>query len=266
MEGNLFPDRIIQFLGLLLASVVLAMPFTIFFGIDSLPTNELYQSILYVLIFSIFIGISFWINYRRKKRLSWNFRPVTIRFLYLMVILLFTFSIGINTPVNNFIIQILHTKTGIPNTLNDPYFVIGAVFIAPILEEMVFRGILLNGLLSRYSPRYAITLSALIFGLIHGKPLQMWGTFVVGLILGWIYFKTMSIGTTIILHSFLNSIVLFSNYLLLKNSSLISMNLLNIFLLLVSIPLTYIVTRQLVLKLSAIKIGTINKGINLTST
>lgn len=253
MKENLFPDRIIQFLGVLFASVVLAMPFTFLVGIDSFTTNEFHQTIFYALIYSIFIGISYWINYRRKQRLSWNCRPVNIRFLYLMFILLFTFSIGINTPVNNFIEQILHTETEISNNFNRPYFIIGVVIIAPILEEIVFRGILLNGLLARYSPKYAIILSAVIFGLIHGKPLQIWGAFIMGLILGWIYFKTQSIGTTILLHSFLNLIALINSYLLLKYQALSSMILLNLFIFITSIPLIYIVARQLIFKLSTIK-------------
>jgi hypothetical protein len=44
---------------------------------------------------------------------------------------------------------------------------IGAVTLAPLTEELLFRGVLLRSLLRRCSPMVAVLLSALIFGLAH---------------------------------------------------------------------------------------------------
>jgi membrane protease YdiL (CAAX protease family) len=44
---------------------------------------------------------------------------------------------------------------------------IGAVTLAPLTEELLFRGVLLRSLLRRCSPALAVLLSALIFGLAH---------------------------------------------------------------------------------------------------
>jgi membrane protease YdiL (CAAX protease family) len=46
-------------------------------------------------------------------------------------------------------------------------FVIGAVVLAPIVEELLFRGILLRALLRRVQPGTAVLVSALIFALVH---------------------------------------------------------------------------------------------------
>lgn len=249
MKETFFPNRIIQIIGLLFAALFLAMPFLLVIGINSFTTNELHQTIFSVLVCLIFIGISYWINHHRKQRIEWNFNPVNIRLLYLMLILLFVFSLGINKPINNLINQILHNSTELSNPFNRPFYIIGAVLFAPILEEIIFRGIILKGFLTKYTPKYAIIFSAIIFGLIHGKPLQIWGTFVIGLIFGWIYYKTKSIGTTILLHSILNFTVLIENYLLFKYIDLAPMSTVNIFLVIISIPLIIIISRRLILKI-----------------
>jgi len=51
-------------------------------------------------------------------------------------------------------------------------FVIGAVILAPIVEELLFRGVLLRALLRRFEPVTAVLGSAIIFALVHyiGDP------------------------------------------------------------------------------------------------
>jgi membrane protease YdiL (CAAX protease family) len=51
-------------------------------------------------------------------------------------------------------------------------FVVGAVIFAPIVEELLFRGVLLRALLRRFQPVTAILGSAIIFALVHyiGDP------------------------------------------------------------------------------------------------
>ncbi|MBQ4387777.1 MAG: CPBP family intramembrane metalloprotease [Prevotella sp.] len=73
------------------------------------------------------------------------------------------------------------------------YLAIG--LLAPLAEEMVFRGAILKSLLNspRLSPWAAIGVSALLFSLIHMNPAQMPHAFVIGLLLGWMYWRTGSI-------------------------------------------------------------------------
>ena len=51
-------------------------------------------------------------------------------------------------------------------------FFIGAVVLAPIVEELLFRGILLRALLRKVQPATAVLVSAMIFALVHliGDP------------------------------------------------------------------------------------------------
>jgi membrane protease YdiL (CAAX protease family) len=81
---------------------------------------------------------------------------------------------------------------------------VGIVIAAPILEELLFRGVILHGLLKNYRPAKAILLSAFLFGLIHFNPWQFVFAFPAGILLGWIYWKTGSVLCTMILHAFNN--------------------------------------------------------------
>ncbi len=73
------------------------------------------------------------------------------------------------------------------------YLAIG--LLAPLGEEIVFRGAILKSLLSssRLSPWGAIAISALLFALVHMNPAQLPHAFVIGLLLGWMYWRTGSI-------------------------------------------------------------------------
>jgi hypothetical protein len=59
------------------------------------------------------------------------------------------------------------------------------VVAAPLTEEPLFRGVILRGLLGRYTARRATVLAALLFAVFHLNPWQFLGAFVAGLLFGW---------------------------------------------------------------------------------
>jgi len=84
------------------------------------------------------------------------------------------------------------------------------VIIAPIIEESLFRGIIMHGLMRNYKSGYAIFLSGLLFSVYHLNPWQMTYTFFLGLFLGWLMVRTHSLPLTILAHAINNLIVLLS--------------------------------------------------------
>ncbi|WP_312765940.1 type II CAAX endopeptidase family protein [Epilithonimonas sp.] len=79
------------------------------------------------------------------------------------------------------------------------------VILAPILEEILFRGIIMKGMINnKVKPTTAIIVSALIFGAVHFNPWQFAGAFLLGLVLGLVYYKTKSLLMSILLHAFNN--------------------------------------------------------------
>jgi membrane protease YdiL (CAAX protease family) len=84
-----------------------------------------------------------------------------------------------------------------------PSLLTGCV-MAPILEEMLFRGVFLRSFLVQYERRGAIVLSALLFGLAHMNLYQFVVGFALGLVTGWLYERTRSLWPTIVLHASYN--------------------------------------------------------------
>lgn len=79
--------------------------------------------------------------------------------------------------------------------------------LAPILEEILFRGILLRGMLHQgINPAIAIILSSILFGLAHMNPWQFIGAGILGAIFAYIYYRTKSLWICIFLHSLNNTI------------------------------------------------------------
>ena len=74
------------------------------------------------------------------------------------------------------------------------------VIFAPLFEELLCRGVILRGLLHHITPAKAIFWSALMFAVMHLNPWQALPAFMVGLLMGWIYWKTGSLLATIFIH------------------------------------------------------------------
>ena len=106
--------------------------------------------------------------------------------------------------------DLLHTTF---EQLNDSWLgMLCIVVFGPIVEELLFRGAITKVLLRNYNPSTAILLSALLFGLIHINPAQVFGASIVGLLLAWIYWRTGSLIPCMVLHILNNGLsVWFSN-------------------------------------------------------
>lgn len=72
--------------------------------------------------------------------------------------------------------------------------------MAPLFEEWLCRGLILRGLFQKSSPLTAIVVSALIFAVIHMNPWQAIPAFCLGLLFGYVYYKTGSLKLTILMH------------------------------------------------------------------
>ena len=90
---------------------------------------------------------------------------------------------------------------------------IQVIIIGPIIEELIFRKILLGKLLEKFSnrPIKAIVYSALIFGIVHLNIIQGVAAFGGGIILGLIYYYTNSIKATIFAHILNNFLIIIPN-------------------------------------------------------
>lgn len=85
--------------------------------------------------------------------------------------------------------------------------VLSVAVLGPVIEETVFRRIVIEDCLKRFGKRWtAIIVSSLLFGLLHMNPAQMFSAFLMGLALGWTYCRTQSMLPGVIVHIVNNSI------------------------------------------------------------
>jgi len=126
----------------------------------------------------------------------------------------------------------LSNSVDLPSTIDDERLlemyssVLGVVAIgiaAPVAEEFLFRGAVLKSLLQwekiKGKPWLAIILSAALFSLAHMNPAQMPATLMMGLLLGWLCYRTGSLLPGIFLHVVNNSSSAIAGFIAMKQTS-----------------------------------------------
>lgn len=84
------------------------------------------------------------------------------------------------------------------------FVLISTLFLAPISEELICRGVIMKKAREAFPFAVANVVQALIFGVIHGNIIQGSYAFVIGLILGYIAYQFDSIMPAILMHFILN--------------------------------------------------------------
>ena len=77
---------------------------------------------------------------------------------------------------------------------------LGSVVLAPIFEELVFRGLVLNAMKQTFNNWIAVGVSALLFALIHWSWPEFISLFIIGSIYGWITVKSNSLLPALVAH------------------------------------------------------------------
>ena len=77
---------------------------------------------------------------------------------------------------------------------------ISVSIFAPLFEEWLCRGLILRGLMSRMHPAGAICISAAFFAILHMNPWQAIPAFILGLLFGYVYYRTGSLKLTMLMH------------------------------------------------------------------
>ena len=89
--------------------------------------------------------------------------------------------------------------------------IINTVLVAPVFEELVFRTVILKGLLKRYNVLKAIILSSLLFGIYHGNLSQGISALTIGIKLGFLYYRTESLILCVIVFKRIIKILVYKN-------------------------------------------------------
>ena len=202
-------------LGIMIGTALFVVPALIFapllFGLDFNDMSFGAQILITTLLGT---GIPCWIIYHlRKKKTnidSFNLSIENRRIIPLIVLVAIPLNLGIAgplvelVPMTDFFREMIREM--VLEIAGDQGLLMftALVIAAPILEELIFRGIMLDGLLRIYSPTKAVIVSSLLFGLVHLNPAQFVGGALVGGFMGWVYVHTRSVMATILIHAAFN--------------------------------------------------------------
>ncbi len=195
--------------------VLFSMPF----GLIQSFTPKSWSAWVMLFAYVIPMYLTIWATRRiYDKQGQINYQPKHFVLFPVIVILAYAFLV-----VGEFTVFLLPQPTGIWKKLFDMlnqslsevfnHPVAGFLMVAvaaPILEETLFRGIILKALLKKYRPFKAILISAVAFGIFHLNPWQFLYATTLGLFLGYVYWKTRSLFYPIVIHMLLNGTAFFA--------------------------------------------------------
>lgn len=123
---------------------------------------------------------------------------MTVNLVTMLVIALISSTADIGDSINS---------TGItpPNFASSWILFVLLTVIAPVFEEFVFRGAVMN-LLKPYGGGLAVFVSAFGFGIYHGNFQQFFYAFALGICLGYVAYATNSLFCTTVLHAMFNAV------------------------------------------------------------
>lgn len=90
-------------------------------------------------------------------------------------------------------------------TLETVLYCINVVLVSPVIEEIAFRGFLMQSL-RRFGDSFALVVSAVLFGMLHSSPASMLYAVFMGLVMGYFVLFTGSLHTSVTVH-FVNNLL-----------------------------------------------------------
>ncbi len=181
----------------------------------------------------IFVPIFYSVFKKYKLRNKFNIKNIFIPILFGISI-----SLIYNITLFNVNSVFKFTDKFEPNSLPIIVQIISSGICGPILEELVFRGIVYNKLKSFNKPITAMIICSVLFGLMHMDVVNAIYAFGVSFILIYIYEKYKTLKAPIIMHIFLNSTIILMFNLIIKNYVIF-----NVYLLIVSICILLILKK-----------------------
>jgi len=209
-----FWQSIILFIGMIVTMSIVGVIFGVIGKAFEIENNIFYSWLgLVVATISMFILVFFLARVHKNNFLKKIFsKKINFNFLYTiipiiigtMMINIFITNLNLNpsdTSYTDFIKKLASNK------LYVSLFIIPIVFIAPVTEELIYRGIILRGLSSHYSAKVAILVSSILFSLAHLNFAQIPNAFILGLVFSILMIHLGNILYVIIYHIINNFLV-----------------------------------------------------------
>lgn len=186
------------------------------------PMNLAYLTLVQYLIYILVFGMWYYRAFCKEKAISdTNSRLIyikdkllTVKTVYLIVGGYFAqlFVDGVLNLIEPYFAKQFESYGSMVDSIvgagSSRVLLFAVIFVAPIGEELLFRGLIQHYGLKNFAPVLAIGLQGLIFGLYHGNIIQGIYAWIMGTVLGFVAYKLGSIIYPIVLHISINASLL----------------------------------------------------------
>lgn len=184
--------------------LLMLIPFTMVGVVILMIFHLMDDTVALSIVYTLSLGLTIWWGLKNRKSYSFERAPFSIFMLLVTFLLLMSFHL-VTEPV----LDLLPQPEGLIKMMTEmaqypALMFLTLVLLGPILEELLFRGIILDGYLKNYSPLMSALVSGFLFGLVHGNLTQGMGAFFMGLVVGLLYWRVRSIVFCILLHMLIN--------------------------------------------------------------
>lgn len=204
-----------------LFSLTITVPFAVH---GMIVGQELNQN-PYVIQLSILTGFILAVLYAKRRTdrtLSeiLPFKAVSLQLYIPLVVAVVGLAI-VGSDLGNLLRHLISPPEGMLDVVGDrarkekpfPLRFYAMVIQAPLLKEVLFRGVILGGLLAHRTPAKAIVWSAVLFAIIHIDPWQFPAAFLLGIVFAWIVVQTGSLLPAIVGHALNNFLIVTASHL-----------------------------------------------------
>lgn len=215
----------------ILLSLIFSLIANLIAGVNEAESKDITNSIWFTSVYGVVTAICYvalYLIYNKTNKIE--YKAINLKFkmkwhTYLLIVAIGIISLfGLQYFIG--VVDNLLKLIGFPfeesttETLTNPQSfgvfalsVFVTCLIPAITEELLFRGIIFNGLRTHYNDVCAIFMSAFMFALMHQNLQQLVYPFLLGSIMAWLVLRTGSLVSSMIVHFINNFLVILFTYL-----------------------------------------------------
>jgi CAAX protease family protein len=207
--------------GVLASVVVVGIAFGLLFVLAALlpePSLDLWAALVPTLFELLFLVPVWWFSVRKYHAplttLGFvRFRPSLLAVGVGLLIATYIFNGVYSYLLSTFGLQMQTDLTPVFEQLSSPWpLVVAVVIVAPVVEEVFFRGFVFAGLRTRYDWRWAAVISSALFAAAHMQLTFFIPAFILGGLFAYLYQKSGSVWPSMIIHALVNALAMAAVY------------------------------------------------------
>lgn len=215
-------------LGVLAAAVIVAAGWGLVYLATALwprPDVDLWIALVPNLLELLFLVPVWWFAVRKRggslRALGFvGFRPRVVAIGIALLFGFFMLNAWYSRLLEYFGLEVQADLAPIAERLSSPWpFIVTIVLVAPVVEEIFFRGFVFAGLRSRYGWRWAAAISAALFAAAHLQITFFLPAFLLGYLLAYLYQSSDSVWPGMIVHALMNGLAMVALYVGISTSA-----------------------------------------------